>query len=344
MLAIAISLAIARVFIRAKLNHKVYVDDGFFFLAMVTLVAGTIMTYTDIPYIYLQQNVQAGVEAPPVDLIPRLIHSVKLQDSAVVLLSASVFAVKLSFLAFFRSLIQRIRKLEAWWWVVLAVVVPSSLMLVVSNFISCAYFDERILVKCVTAGALKRQNDTLKAVTILDIVSDVFIITIPIALLWRVKIDMCRKIALATTLCLSIFTIITAIVRVSGSSAIDGQVDSSWVIFWLQVEAAVAVMVVSLTAFRALFVAERSQKQESPRGTYTNKFPIKYWHGTKNSDGGREQKSLPHLPGPQLTGVHSLINHMPYEQERPTSHGQQRWPSQSHSHDASQTPSSYEMV
>lgn len=156
MLAIAVSLAIARVAIRAKLNRKVYVDDGLFFFAVVTLVAGTIMTYLDIPYIYLQQNVQSGARAPPSDFIRQLIHSVKIQDAAVVLLSSTIFAVKLSFMVFFRSLIRRLKKLEIWWWCVLFIVVPSSVMLVVSNFITCGYFDERILGKSRPGPCLSR--------------------------------------------------------------------------------------------------------------------------------------------------------------------------------------------
>lgn len=147
MLAVAVVLAIGRVYIRIRLNHRFYIDDGLFFLAVVTLVAGTVMTYIDIPYIYLQQNVQSGARAPPPDLIQQLLKSVKIQDAAVVLLSTTLFAVKLSFLAFFRSLIRRLKKLEIWWWCVLAIVIPSSIVLLCSNFITCPYFDERILGK-----------------------------------------------------------------------------------------------------------------------------------------------------------------------------------------------------
>ncbi|KAL8727524.1 MAG: hypothetical protein Q9166_005995 [cf. Caloplaca sp. 2 TL-2023] len=147
MLAVAVSLAIGRIYIRASLSDRIYVDDGFFCLGVVTLIAGTVMTYLDIRYIYLQQNVGAGIQAPPADFVQQLIRSVKIQDSAVVLLSATVFAVKLAFLALFHSLIRRLKKLEIWWWCVLAIVIPSSIILVCSNFISCAYFDERILGK-----------------------------------------------------------------------------------------------------------------------------------------------------------------------------------------------------
>lgn len=160
MLAVAVSLAVGRIFVRAKLNRKVYLDDGFFFLALVTLVAGTVMTYVDIPYIYLQQNVQAGTQAPPADFIQQLLKSVKIQDAAVVLLSATVFAVKLAFLAFFRGLIRRLKKLEMWWWCVLVIVAISSLILICANFITCPYFDERILGRPGRSSRLVVESDS----------------------------------------------------------------------------------------------------------------------------------------------------------------------------------------
>ncbi|KAL8688913.1 MAG: hypothetical protein Q9218_005289, partial [Villophora microphyllina] len=323
-LALAVSLAFGRMYIRARLNHKIHFDDVLFFTAVVFLIAGTVMTYLDIPYIYLQQNVQAGTEAPPADFIQQLLKSVKIQDAAVVLLSGTILAVKLCFLAFFRSLIRRLKKLEIWWWCVLAIVLPSSVMLVCSNFITCGYFDERILadveiavVKCVTSSALKRQNDTLKAVTILDILSDAFIISIPVALLWRAQIDMRRKIGLGTMLCLSVFTIITAIVRLSGGNTIGGQIDSSWVIFWLQIEAAVAVMVASIAAYRALFISERSQKQAgSPQYTSNSRFGAKIrgrWSGSKET---KTSISLPSLPAPTHTSMRTKTHQTSYDEER----------------------------
>ncbi|KAL8750839.1 MAG: hypothetical protein Q9199_006822 [Rusavskia elegans] len=292
MLAVAVSLAAGRIFIRAKLNRKIYIDDGFFFLAVVTLVAGTVMTYLDVPYIYLQQNVQAGTQAPPADFIQQLLKSVKIQDAAVVLLSATIFAVKLAFLAFFRGLIRRLKKLEIWWWCVLVIVIISSIVLICSNFITCPYFDQRILV-----------------------------ISIPIALLWRVRIDLRRKLALGAMLCLSVFTIITVIVKVGGGNTNDGQIDSSWVIFWLQMEAAVAVMVASIIAYRALFVVERSRTQESPR--YISWVPTKIWDRSKDS---QENPPFAHQSNPSDRGSLSFKNRQGYLR-RPTSARKQNSPS-----------------
>lgn len=76
-----------------------------------------------------------------------------------------------------------------------------------------------------------------------------------------------QKLGLGVFLCLSVFMIITAIVRISGLAITiqppNGKVkafDVIWKAFWQQVEACVAVLMVSFTAFRSIFVAESSKK------------------------------------------------------------------------------------
>ena len=68
-----------------------------------------------------------------------------------------------------------------------------------------------------------------------------------------VKIDLRRKFALAAVLCLSVLMIIIAIVRVAASSLPGGVTDTAWLFFWQTMEAAVAVITVSLTAIKSLF-------------------------------------------------------------------------------------------
>jgi hypothetical protein len=89
----------------------------------------------------------------------------------------------------------------------------------------------------------------------------VLVISLPVLLLWRVQIRLLRKFALAAILCLGIFMIIIAIIKVSTGTLADGQVDSPWVLFWFHVEASVAVIVVSISAFRAIFVRSGNAHQ-----------------------------------------------------------------------------------
>lgn len=93
------------------------------------------------------------------------------------------------------------------------------------------------------------------------------VISIPTVLLWRVKIALRKKLAIGSVLCLSIFLIIISIIKVAAVHTIGTQVDTTWGIFWVQAEAAVAVIAVSITVFRSFFVADGSKNrlQHNPR-------------------------------------------------------------------------------
>lgn len=174
-----------------------------------------------------------------------------------------------------------------------------------------------------TPAALARQNGTLRATATLDIVSDAFrkshlpqstlscilnvaVISIPVILLWNVKITLRRKLALWGILCVSMFTAITAIVKVAGGNISHGQVDSAWAIFWLQTEAAVAIIVVSVTSFRALFVAHRASKHLSPAQKASASTSRSIW-----SKSLRRHNDMPAAPAPSFTGVRTFIRQSP---------------------------------
>lgn len=204
-------------------------------------------------------------------------------------------------------------------------------------------------VKCSTPTAVRRENDILRASAFMDIFTDVLrtliklsarhpyskyspfatVISIPVALLWRVRIPLQRKLMLGGILSLSIFTMIVSIVRIAGADLPNGMVDSAWVNFWLQIEAAVAVIVISISAYRSLFVVAKSSHGhhggggKSPRYGSSTLSAVSYrkrlWSRIRGGDekgeggggggGGRgdEEVQLPTLPDPGLTGVRTVI-------------------------------------
>lgn len=160
---------------------------------------------------------------------------------------------------------------------------------------------------CVSETTLKRQIKVLYVVVVLDIFADVLLVSIPILLLWSVKINRRRKFGLGSLLCLSIFAIITNIIRASGHKLNNGQDDVVWVLFWLEMEACVAVIANSMTAFRSLFAATTSriknspQRQEKPTG-------IRMGHEKRPP-----QVDLPTLPTSKLSGLRSMMLKDPFE-------------------------------
>ncbi len=61
---------------------------------------------------------------------------------------SSLYAVKLSFLFFFRTLVRRVRGLQTLWWVVLACVVVGAMASIPLAFIVCANFSDDYMRKC----------------------------------------------------------------------------------------------------------------------------------------------------------------------------------------------------
>ena len=77
---------------------------------------------------------------------------------------------------------------------------------------------------------------------------------IPIYLIWLLRARTRQKFELATFLCLSIFMIILAIVRIGGLRY-NNRIDLSWNHLWFHLESCTAVTMLSATAFRSLFVS-----------------------------------------------------------------------------------------
>ena len=130
-------------------------------------------------------------------------------------------------------------------------------------------------------------------------------ISIPIILLWNVKINLRRKIGLGSLLCLSVFAIITNIIRASGHKLKNGQDDVVWILFWLEMEACVAVIGNSMTAFRSLFSTSSSDARISPQ----QNTPVLGRRGR----GGVPRIDLPTITTITLSGLKSLMDKDPFE-------------------------------
>lgn len=140
------------------------------------------------------------------------------------------------------------------------------------------------------------------------------VIAIPVILLRRVQIKLRQKFALGFSLCLSIIMIITAIVKISGLFASTSSyriADMTWEIFWQFMEACIAVIMVSLTAFRSLFVVHGSGARRSPQKLSLRKRVLnsRIARGRKRAAGNdsEETEGFPEIPRATLTGMRTFI-------------------------------------
>ncbi|KAI4115867.1 MAG: hypothetical protein LQ345_003610 [Seirophora villosa] len=263
---IAFSLALGRTYIRIFRTRTVNLDDAFFFLAVITLIAGTTTLYFTIPYLYVQKHVDPDSTVITPEFIALLQRCMRLQLATNMLLSVTLFANGIFNLwVFLDILTDGLRK--------------SPLPLLPQFWISSP--DKWI--------------------------SDSIVITIPIAILWRIRIGLRGKLCLGAILCLSVFTMAVSVVRIAGASLPSGFIDDIWTSFWLHVEAAVAVVVVSSSTYRSLYV-QHGRKKRAGRGTADNSHSrrkLLLWRG-KEKKGAMLLPSLK-APDPVLGGVRAAI-------------------------------------
>lgn len=127
---------------------------------------------------------------------------------------------------------------------------------------------------------------------------------IPVLLLWNVKIKRNPKILLGIFLCLSLCMIIVAMVRISGLRIGGTNIDIQWQIFWHDVEANIAVIMVSVTAVRSLLGLKAVKSREKKeRVWYSHCRKLLFREEHENLDGGQ----LPSIPGATLTGIRTFI-------------------------------------
>ena len=142
----------------------------------------------------------------------------------------------------------------------------------------------------------------------MDLSTDILVLSIPVALLWRVHINLRQKIGLSLVLCLSLVMAMATITRMAGVRLSGGAVDIIWLIFWEQQECSIAVLMFSVSAFRPLFVSNSSQKQPPHRPRTSSYWRRRVLQKHVASDEESTGNGLPEIPSATMTGMRTMIN------------------------------------
>lgn len=144
----------------------------------------------------------------------------------------------------------------------------------------------------------------------MDIVTDILVLSFPVFLLWKVRINFRQRLGLAVSLCLLVAMVIVAIVRIVGITLANGTVDIVWLAFWEQQECSISVIMVSVSAFRSFFVvsatnhASPQRPRQSPTSWRRRLLHKRFFldeYDVESTNG------LPQIPSATLTGMRTLI-------------------------------------
>ncbi|KAL8724159.1 MAG: hypothetical protein Q9181_006953 [Wetmoreana brouardii] len=295
----AMLAAIGRLAIRFRYQNRLSADDYVLLLGCSSLIAAFTLTNVMFEDIYFDMSLILGPrelvlqESASEDFVNHILEHQQLSFSTEVMCWVTIFAVKMSFLLFFRQLVDRLGALLTFWTVTVGIVVVSWIFCICSIFISCPHFGLSSIV------------------------------AFPFCLLWKVQIRLQQKIILGTFLCLSVCMFSICLVRTTGE-IIDGNtgsaVDVQWNIFWQITEASVAVTVVSLTAFRSLYgikTLQQEQRNKKQHGPWLSSYRMNMFNRKKQRRVDEfgdtiadEHYSLPSIPGATLTGIRTMIGGM----------------------------------
>ncbi|MCJ1466210.1 hypothetical protein MMC07_004829 [Pseudocyphellaria aurata] len=306
----AVIFTVGRVAIRLRYQKSLAVDDTFLIFALVCLSASMGLLFAFIPSMYM---IEALITNDPnavitTDIFDRITSFRKLSTAFLVLSFTAIFAVKFSFLFLFKALIRNVRKIKIYWWTVLLTTAAVWVFGVVEFFLPCPSFGTDSLT-CAQDDEYPKALGWSAAIIVQDLGTDLMIIVIPILLLWRVQIKLQQKLALGLSLCLSIIMIITAIVQISGIHAPTDTIDVTWEIFWQLMEACIAVIMVSSTAFRSLFVAHKSGNKSPPQKPSLGKRMLnsRILAKKRPQNDGQDHEDLVAIPRATLTGMRTFI-------------------------------------
>lgn len=131
---------------------------------------------------------------------------------------------------------------------------------------------------------------------------------VPVLLLRAAKIKRRQKILVGFFLSLSLCMIIISVVQVSGARIHQDVLDVQWLAFWNEVEATIATIMVSVTAFRQLLgMKSLKARAQRDRSWYYRRRLLFRKNFKKSSENEWDTGQLPSIPGAKLTGLRTLI-------------------------------------
>ena len=117
--AISAMFVVFRVFVRIKVFRKIWVDDVLVVFAWLLLLITAILWQTQIEALYIQFELLAQTVLPTPEIEHKQVVYFRSLAALIVMFYTCLFAIKLSFLFFFRRLGAKVQGQGTWWWIVL---------------------------------------------------------------------------------------------------------------------------------------------------------------------------------------------------------------------------------
>ena len=187
--AISLFFLVFRIFVKLRSFHKLYVDDYLVLFAWFGLLASSIIGQIQSATLYEQYAILSGQMSITPGFYERAAAMLRCVAPLHILFYSCLWAVKLSFLFFFRRLGFNVRGQKGWWWFVLIITILAWVACIADFPYGCSLGSvEHIYSKsceptiepqayiieayCSSLAAIQRSNRTLYGNCAADVVTD----------------------------------------------------------------------------------------------------------------------------------------------------------------------------
>lgn len=260
-----------RLWVRWISLGRLVAEDFIMLIVLCLLLADAIITQIRLRYVYEMEEVGNGLRQPPLTFLEDVPKGLRGLLALQILTSIGLWGVKFNFLLFFyRIFCAADRLYRRLWWVVVVVTVLCLGAFLGDSAYKCTASDvEVILTECTYPSQIRLEWIQVQTSSAIDAFNDALIMIFPIAIVWRVKISLRKKLYLSLMFMVTLLTIAMAIIRGTISygrlaSDYSQSQNISWIWFWLQMELIVSFLVACLVSFRVLFTQTKAKPKYTP--------------------------------------------------------------------------------
>ncbi|KFY17143.1 hypothetical protein V492_00876 [Pseudogymnoascus sp. VKM F-4246] len=267
---IAGCFVVARTAIRIKKIEKLHVDDYLIYTAFLVLIANAVLQTIQAPHCYNLARLVNGLSTlTEEETVASGNIYLRYEFTIIGLFWTVLWLVKASFLAFFYKLFDGLQVYRRIWWVVVVFAFLSYVGCWIVSINVCHpaknYF---IFGACSLEIDKKTSIIAVLYSTVVDVLTDLMIMAMPLQLLWRVRISSSEKMGLAGVFSIGVLIIVFAIAR-AVQIAFTTTSDSVLLALWGIIESTVSVIVGCLPPFKSLFTRR-------PQTSYNTSYEDRY--------------------------------------------------------------------
>lgn len=265
--SIATLFVTTRLGVRLSVNRTLRLDDYWMIIAWLSFLTMCVLETIQQDSLWYSVELLAGRIAVDERTLPHMAELARWEFPVIKLFWITLWSVKASLLSMIYRFVEPFTTRRRLWYAVTVFVFFAFVGCVLSSILTCEtpanYFKPG---KCSSEADMRRQHFNVIFSTAVDIISDVFIMALPLSLLPTLSLDRRKKVGLFAVFTLGLFIVCFAIVRLT-QVIMDSKVDIIGLTIWGTVETSIAVIVGSLPPLKSLL--SRSVKK------YTRNTPRK---------------------------------------------------------------------